>query len=89
MAKYQIVNESGLQEIHTILAANHRLGGDRFGRAELLAWAGDVERHLTDGQSAYIELRSADAVSGNTETHELSPESIEWAGEDEDEYAGI
>ena len=83
--KYKVVNEKGLKEIHGILAANHRLGGDHFDRAMLLAWAADVERHLDDGNGAYIEIRASDTVSGHAETHDLSPESIEWAGEDDEQ----
>lgn len=85
MAKYQIVNEKGMQEIHSILAANHKLGGDRFGTAELSAWAADVEHHLANGNGAYIEIRAADSISGHTEIHTLSDDSVEWAGEDDED----
>lgn len=83
--KYQIVNEQGINEIKELLAANHKLGGDHFGPAELGAWASEVERHLSDGNGAYFEIRASDTVSGHTEIHYLSDDSIEWAGEDDDD----
>lgn len=85
MAKYQIVNERGLQEIHSILAVRHKLGGEHFDRAMLGAWAADVERHLADGNGAYFEIRASDTVSGHTEIHYLSDDSIEWMGEDDED----
>lgn len=85
MARYLAVNQLGLDEILRILTTNHRLGGDRFGPSELAAWAAEVEQHMADGNGQYFEIRAADAVSGQTEIHYLSDESIEWAGEDDED----
>ena len=82
MARYQIVNHRGLEQIRTILAERHRLGEESF-RLNLQAFARDVEHHLSDGNGAYFELHSTETLSGHTEVHDLSPESIEWIGEDE------
>lgn len=84
MAKYQVVNEKGLQEIRGILADRHKLGGDHFSDSEIAAWAQDVELSLTEGNGACFEIRAADTISGRTEDFSLSPESVEWVGEDDE-----
>lgn len=71
------INERGLNEIADFLGACHKLGRDHFDRSMLLAWAADAERHLGDGNSATIEIKSWDAVSGHTETFTISDDGFD------------
>ena len=81
MARYQIVNDRGLEEITAIITRRHK----KPSRLKPEAFAHEVERHLFDGNGAFFELLSHETVSGHTEAHDLSPESIEWIGADEPE----
>ena len=73
----QAINSIGIQEIHAFLAERHKLGGDHFTPAMLLAWARDAEFQLGEGNSATIEIKSWDAVSGHTETFTVSDAGID------------
>lgn len=66
------VNEAGLNEIKEFLAANHKLGGERFDRDMLLAWAADAEFQLAEGNAATIELKSWDSINGYTQEFRIS-----------------
>lgn len=81
----QSINSIGIQEIHAFLAGRHKLGGDHFTPAMLRAWAQDAEFQLCEGNSATIEIKSWDAVSGHTETFTVSDAGIdtEYAERDE------
>ena len=68
-ATIHTVNATGLAEIAAFLADNHVKGGDHFTADMLSAWAADAERQLGDGNTATIEIRSWDTVSGHTETY--------------------
>ena len=71
------VNDTGLAEIQAFLADNHKLGGDHFTADMLSAWAADAERHLSEGNTPTIEIRSWDAVSGHTETYTISDAGLD------------
>ena len=71
------VNAAGLSEIAAFLAAHHKKGGDHFTTDMLSAWASDAERQLGDGNTATIEIRSWDTVSGHTETYTISEAGID------------
>ena len=71
------VNADGLAEIAAFLAAHHKKGGDHFTTDMLSAWAADAERQLGDGNTATIEIRSWDTVSGHTETYTISEAGID------------
>ena len=62
------VNAAGLAEIKEFLADKHKLGGDHFTSDMLRAWAADAEFQRAEGNSATIEIKSRDALSGRTET---------------------
>lgn len=66
------VNAAGLAEIGEFLASKHKLGGDHFTRDMLQAWAADAEFQLAEGNSATIEIKSWDALSGHTETYTIT-----------------
>ncbi|MCW5320577.1 hypothetical protein D5039_05075 [Verminephrobacter aporrectodeae subsp. tuberculatae] len=76
-ATIQTVNATGLQEIHTFLAENHRLGGDHFNPAMLRAWAAQAEHHIAQGNGASIELDARDSVHGVTQVFDISEAGID------------
>jgi len=76
-AKQYSVNEKGLSEIKGFLADNHKKGGDHFTPDMLHAWAADAEFQLGEGNSASIEIRAWDAVSGHTETFTISDAGLD------------
>ena len=72
------VNAAGLSEIAAFLAAHHKKGGDHHFTADMLiARAADAARQLGDGNTATIEIRSWDTVSGHTETYTISEAGID------------
>lgn len=71
------INAAGLAEIAAFLVAHHKKGGDHFTADMLSAWAADAERHLSEGNTPTIEIRSWDAVSGHTETYTISDAGID------------
>lgn len=71
------VNATGLEEIKKFLADNHKLGGEHFDNAMLHAWAQDAEFQLGEGNSASIEIRSCDTVSGHTENYTISDAGLD------------
>lgn len=79
MATYtnRTVNATGLAEIAAFLAAHHKLGGEHFTPAMLQAWAADVEFQVGEGNTATIEIKSWDTVSGHTETYTITDAGID------------
>lgn len=75
--KQYTVNSKGLKEIHRFLAENHKKGGDHFDEEMLRAWARSAEFQLSEGNSASIEIRSSDSVSGHTENMTISDEGLD------------
>lgn len=73
------INAAGLAEIAAFLAAHHKKGGEHFTPAMLRAWADDAEFQLAEGNSASIEIKSWDAVSGHAETYTVSDAGLAWA----------
>jgi len=71
------VNQIGLNEIRQFLADNHKLGGNHFTREMLQAWAVDAEFQLSEGNSASIEIRSFDSVSGATVEYTISDAGLD------------
>ena len=71
------VNATGLEEIKKFLSDNHKLGGEHFDDAMLHAWARDAEFQLGEGNSASIEIRSCDTVSGHTENYTISDAGLD------------
>lgn len=71
------VNATGLEEIKKFLADNHKLGGEHFDDSMLRAWARDAEFQLGEGNSASIEIRSCDTVSGHTENYTISDAGLD------------
>lgn len=65
--KTYAINETGLESIHAHLAEKHRLGGEHFTRDMLMAWAGEAEESIANGNDACFEISSFDSVSGHTE----------------------
>lgn len=71
------VNEVGIAEIARFLRENHKLGErDRFGPSELSAWASGAEFQLAEGNSATIEISSADSVTGVPICYRISEAGI-------------
>ena len=79
------INSIGIAEIQAFLTARHKLGGDHFTPAMLCAWAKDAEFQLGEGNSATIEIKSREAVSGHTETFTVSDAGIDTEYEECDE----
>jgi hypothetical protein len=75
--KQYSVNEKGIAEIQAFLAEKHKLGGDQFDLSMLQAWAHDAEFQLSEGNSASIEIRSFDSISGHTENYTISPDGLD------------
>ena len=71
------VNEAGLNEIKEFLANNHKKGEDHFTPEMLHAWARDAEFQISQGNSASIEIRSWDTVSGHTESFTISDAGLD------------
>ncbi len=71
-ATIHTVNAAGLAEIAAFLADNHVKGGDHFTADMLRAWAADAEFQLAEGNSATVEIRASDTVSGHAETYTVS-----------------
>ena len=71
------INAYGLAEIAAFLAAKHKLGGEHFTPDMLRAWAADAEFQLAEGNSATVEIRASDTVSGHAETYTVSDEGID------------
>ena len=69
------INAAGLAEIRAFLEARHKLG--HFTDDQLRAWAAEAEAHADEGNGVYIELPARDAVSGHTETLDISPAGFE------------
>ncbi len=76
-ATIHTVNAAGLAEIAAFLADNHVKGGDHFTADMLRAWAADAEFQLAEGNSATVEIRASDTVSGHAETYTVSDEGID------------
>ena len=70
------VNETGRAEIARFLADHHKLGAQRFGRAEIAAWAADAEQALAEGNSPTIEIRATDSVTGAAVCYTVSPAGV-------------
>lgn len=79
MATYttHTVNPHGLQEIADFLGSHHKLAREHFTDEMLHAWASDAEFQLGEGNSASIEIKSWDTVSGHTETFTISDAGID------------
>lgn len=75
--KKYTVNETGLAEIHKFLANHDKLGGDHFDDSMLRAWARNAEFQLGEGNSASIEIRSSNSVSGHTENYTISDAGLD------------
>lgn len=71
------INAAGIHEISAFLAEHHKKGGEHFTADMLRAWAADAEFQLAEGNSASIEIRSFDSVSGHTETFTVSDAGID------------
>lgn len=68
----EVINQNGLQEIHTFLLAKHKFGANHSWPADqLMAWAADA------GNPAIIEIRSYDSASGHAEILEISDAGID------------
>lgn len=70
------INSIGIQEIHSFLTENHKLGGEHFTTAMLRAWAADAEFSLAEGNDAGIELKSWDSVYGRTQKFTVSDAGV-------------
>lgn len=79
MATYtnRTINAQGLAEIRAFLAAHHKKGADHFTPEMLRAWAADAEFQLSEGNSADIEIKSWDTMSGHAELLTVSPAGID------------
>lgn len=78
MLKATSVNSNGIKAIHAFLANNHKKGGNHFTTDMLRAWAADAEFQLSEGNSATIEIKSWDAISGHTETFTVPDEGLNF-----------
>lgn len=58
------INAHGLEQIAQALDAHHKLGREHFTPAMIGAWASDAERHFTDGDGCYFEIRAMDSATG-------------------------
>ena len=54
------INSVGIQEIHSFLADNHKLGKDHFDKSMLRAWATEAEFSLAEGNDAGIDTAPDD-----------------------------
>jgi len=83
--QYKIVNESGLIEIQKILQKHHKnflnCTDEEFltsySKNLLHAWAEKVESQLSEGNPPCFEIVNWDSVTGQTQTFELSADSLE------------
>lgn len=66
------INPEGMKQIRAFLAERHSLGAS-LTEANIEAWAREAENHALEGNGVYIELPSRDALSGHTETLDISP----------------
>jgi hypothetical protein len=76
-----LINETGRQEIRDILLKNHlELTDYNLDEKMLDAWCRDAEFQLENGNSATIELKSWDNLSGKTQEFEISLRGVdeEW-----------
>lgn len=71
------VNEQGLAEIKTFLAAYHKLGGDHFTPTMLRAWAEKAEFQLGEGNPPLIEINSWDSVTWHVEQYCISDAGLD------------
>lgn len=76
-ATFYTVNDNGLNQIHEFLSASHKLGGARFDKDMLRAWASDAEFQISEGNTASIELHSWETVSGRTETFTIDSNGLD------------
>jgi hypothetical protein len=72
------VNNNGLQQIHNFLGLYHKLGANHFTPEMLQAWATDAEFQLGEGNTASIEIRSWDSVTGRTETYTITDSGLNF-----------
>ena len=71
------INAAGIEEIAGVLDRCHKKGRDHFTPDMLRAWAADAEFQLAEGNSATIEIKSWDTLSGHTETFTVSDAGID------------
>jgi len=72
------INNNGIAQIANFLRETHKNGAVIAESPDMLgAWATDAEFQLGEGNPAMIEVRSFDAVSGQTTTFTISDEGID------------
>lgn len=71
------INAQGLAEIRSILAANHKLGGDHFTDSMIQAWANEAQFQLDEGNEASIEIKSRDHINGHNQDFRLSDDAVD------------
>lgn len=76
LIKNQTVNATGMAEIKSFLAANHKKG-ENFSDAMIAAWANDAEFQLSEGNPASIEIKSWDCIHGFTLEYTISDQGID------------
>ena len=70
------INQAGEKQIREFLAERHSLGAS-LTDDNLYAWVREAENHALEGNCVYIELPSRDAISGHTETLDISPDGYD------------
>lgn len=75
---FQAINETGLLEIESFLAQNHKSIGDYLSDEFLSAWVDKAESSLRENNRASIEITSVDSIDGHTQLFTLSSDAIEW-----------
>lgn len=70
------INQAGKKQIREFLAERHSLGHS-LDESNIEAWAREAENHALEGNGVYIELPSRYAISGHTETLDISPDGYD------------
>ena len=72
------VNANGIAQIAKFLLENAKRGKDITVTPSMLrAWADQAEFSLSEGNDAFIELRSFESIHGRTQTFTISDEGLD------------
>jgi len=72
-----MINAIGFSEIHQFLLRHHKASG--FTKPEILAWIGEAEFQLSEGNGAVIEIPAHNSNSGVPITYTISKKGLDAA----------
>lgn len=75
------INDKGLNAIAAWLREHHKRGGS-LTADNISVWATEAEDHYYEHGEAYIEIRSADSMRGQTQTLTLSQDAYDVMPDD-------